>query len=142
MRRMTQEEAEAFLADSRVAVLSVASGPRTPFAVPIWYSYEPGGVVRIATNQGSRKAHLLDQAQRFNLTVHDDAWPYRYVSVEGPILSVRPVDIEDDWRPLAQRYLGDELGDEWVDLTFADGPGDSVLIEMKPQRWLSEDYGS
>lgn len=50
---MTKEEREAFLADVHVAVISVAEHGRGPLVVPMWYSYEPGGQVRIITGRTS-----------------------------------------------------------------------------------------
>ena len=52
---MTKEEREAFLADVHVAVISVAEDGHGPLVVPIWYSYQPGGEVRIITGRMSRK---------------------------------------------------------------------------------------
>jgi nitroimidazol reductase NimA-like FMN-containing flavoprotein (pyridoxamine 5'-phosphate oxidase superfamily) len=46
---MTKEEREAFLADVHVGVISVAEDGHGPLTVPVWYSYEPGGEVRIIT---------------------------------------------------------------------------------------------
>jgi hypothetical protein len=42
---------------------------------------------------------------------------YKYVSVEGAIISIEPADIERDLRPLARRYLGKEMGDRYVEKT-------------------------
>src|SRR5918995_3907134 len=43
-RPMTPAEREAFLAEPRVAVLSVVRGDgRPPLAAPSFYAYEPGG---------------------------------------------------------------------------------------------------
>jgi hypothetical protein len=43
---MTREEREQFLAGVHVGVLSVVSeGGGGPLAVPVWYSYQPGGPV-------------------------------------------------------------------------------------------------
>ena len=53
---MTKEEREAFLAAVHVGVISVAEDGRGPLTVPIWYSYEPGGEVRVITARASRKA--------------------------------------------------------------------------------------
>src|SRR5262245_1235710 len=39
-------------ADLHVAVISVAEDGHGPLVVPIWYSYEPGGEVRIPTHAG------------------------------------------------------------------------------------------
>ena len=62
---MTKEEREGFLADARVAVISVAENGRGPLVVPIWYSYEPGSEVRIITGRTTRKGKLLERAGRY-----------------------------------------------------------------------------
>jgi nitroimidazol reductase NimA-like FMN-containing flavoprotein (pyridoxamine 5'-phosphate oxidase superfamily) len=46
---MTPKEREAFLAAVRVGVLAVAEEGRGPLTVPVWYSYEPGGEIRLVT---------------------------------------------------------------------------------------------
>jgi nitroimidazol reductase NimA-like FMN-containing flavoprotein (pyridoxamine 5'-phosphate oxidase superfamily) len=136
---MTKEEREAFLADVHVAVLSVADDGHGPLAVPIWYSYEPGGEVRIITSWTSRKGKLLERAGRFSLCVQTETLPYyKYVSVEGPIVAVDAADLERDRRPLAHRYLGTVLGDRYIEDTRDTMEG--VLIRMRPERWLTVDY--
>jgi hypothetical protein len=49
--------------------------------------------------------------------------------------------LERDLRPLVYRYLGVEEGDNFIEGLGGDsaGTGD-ILIRMKPERWLSEDY--
>lgn len=135
---MTKEEREAFLADVHVAVISVAEEGRGPLVVPVWYSYEPGGEVHIITGRRSRKGELLERAGRFSLCVQTEGLPYKYVSVEGPIVAVEAVDLERDGRPLAHRYLGAELGDLYIEDT-RDEVG-NALFRMRPQRWLTVDY--
>jgi nitroimidazol reductase NimA-like FMN-containing flavoprotein (pyridoxamine 5'-phosphate oxidase superfamily) len=82
-----------------VAVISVADDDHGPLVVPIWYSYQPGGEVRIITGRTSRKGKLLDRAGRFSLCVQTETLPYEYVSVEGPIVAVEAADLERDRRP-------------------------------------------
>ena len=135
---MTKEEREAFLADIHVAVISVAEDGHGPLVVPIWYSYEPGGEVRIVTGRASRKGKLLERAGRFSLCVQTETLPYKYVSVEGPIVAVEAADLERDRRPLARRYLGTELGDRYLENT-RDVVG-NVLVRMRPERWRTVDY--
>ena len=96
---MTKEEREAFLADIHVAVISVAEDGHGPLVVPIWYSDEPGGEVRIITGRTSRKGKLLERAGRFSLCVQTETLPYKYVSVEGSIVAVEAADLERDRRP-------------------------------------------
>jgi PPOX class probable F420-dependent enzyme len=135
---MTRAERERFLAALHVGVLAVAEEGRGPLLAPIWYGYEPGGEVRIVTGRDSRKGRLLARANRFSLCVQTEEPPYRYVSVEGPIVAIEPSDRERDARPLARRYLGPELGDRYMEAT--DGEEASVLVRMRPERWLTVDY--
>jgi nitroimidazol reductase NimA-like FMN-containing flavoprotein (pyridoxamine 5'-phosphate oxidase superfamily) len=123
---MTKEQREAYLADVHVGVISIAADDgRGPLTIPIWYSYEPGGEVRVVTARTSRKAQLLERAGRFSLCVHKVTPPYQYVSVEGPIVAIEAADLERDRRPLAHRYLGAALGDRYIDSTRArqESPG-------------------
>ncbi|MFM7144695.1 MAG: pyridoxamine 5'-phosphate oxidase family protein [Alphaproteobacteria bacterium] len=137
---MSRTERETFLADLHVGVISIAEDGRGPLAIPIWYAYEPGGEVRIVTGADSRKLDLLRRAGRFTLCVQDETPPYRYVSVEGPVVAIEAASVEADERPLAHRYLGSELGDAYVAATTAEaGPG-NVLVRMRPQRWATVDY--
>jgi len=138
---MTRSEREAFLAGVHVGVLSVAEDGRGPLSVPIWYAYEPGGELRLVTERGSRKGRLLARAMRLSLCVQTETPPYQYVSVEGPVVALEDADVERDVRPLARRYLGRELGDRYVEATSGtDARGGSVLVRVRPERWLSVDY--
>ena len=138
---MSPKEREAFLAEAHIAVISIAEPGRAPLAVPIWYGYTPGGEVWVVTERGSRKGRLLEQARRYSLCVQNERPPYRYVSVEGPIVAIEPSQLERHERPLAHRYLGRERGEAYLAATGgADARGDNVVVRMRPQRWLSSDY--
>src|SRR5512144_2290748 len=110
---MTKGEREAFLADVHVAVISIAEEGRGPLAVPVWYMYEPGGVVRFTTGGGSKKADLLRRAGRMSLCVQTESPPYKYLTVEGPITIGTP-DFERDLRRVAHRYLGEQMGEAYL----------------------------
>lgn len=135
---MSRAEREAFLAGVHVGLLSLAEPGRGPLCVPIWYAYEPGGALRVVTGRDSRKGRLLAAAPRVGFCVQTEAPPYRYVSVEGPVVHVGPADRERDVRPLAHRYLGAELGERYLEAT-ADSE-ESIVVHVRPERWLSVDY--
>lgn len=138
---MTREEREAFLADTHVAVVSIAEEGRGPLAVPVWYAYEPGGDIRLVTGPKSRKARFLRQSGRASLCAQTEAAPYKYVSVEGPA-SFGDVDFERDVRGIALRYLGPEMGEMYLEATRSDREGEGmVLVRIRPQRWYTVDYG-
>jgi hypothetical protein len=42
---------------------------------------------------------------------------------------------------MARRYLGAELGDRYVEATSAErDAGGSIVVRVRPARWLSVDY--
>ena len=137
--QMSKDEREAFLADLHVGVLSIPDPGRGPLTVPIWYAYEPGGELSVVTGRGSRKGRLLTAAPRVSLVAQTESPPYQYVSVEGPVVHVGPVDRARDVLPLAERYLGPELGKQYLAAT-AEGAGEEILIRIRPERWLTVDY--
>ena len=139
MLAMTTPEREAFLAELHVGIISISEDGRGPLAVPVWYGYEPGRELRVVTGKASRKGRLLERAGRFSLCVQTEIPPYRYVSVEGPIIAIEAADVERDLRPLAHRYLGRAGGDAYIASTREEH-ADNVLVRMRPQRWLTADY--
>lgn len=136
---MNSEEREAFLADRHVGVISIETSGGPPLAVPIWYDYSPEIGLWVLTGAHSLKGKALAAAGRFSLCAQVEEPPnYQYVSVSGPIVSIRPSDKEADGRPMARRYFGDALGDLYVDSGASDG---STVFTMRPERWLTVDYG-
>lgn len=135
--RMTEAERQAFLADLHVGVLSIArAAPRAPLAAPVWYQYSPGGDIVILTGPDSLKGRLLAEGTSVSLVAQTETPPYAYVSVEGTVTSIRPAD-EADNRPMAKRYLGEEMGEAYTIATAATA---SVRVAIRPDRWLTVDY--
>jgi len=137
---MTTQERERFLSDPHVGIISIPEDGRGPLTVPVWYAYVLEGELRVVTGRASRKGRLLERAGRFSLCVHTDVTPYRYVSVEGPVVAIEAADVDRDLRPLARRYLGVQAGDAYIVAT-RDDHRDHVLVRMRPERWLTADYG-
>ena len=137
---MSAAEREEFLAGVHVGVLSAVTGKtgRT-LAVPVWYSYQPGGLLTVLTGRRSRKAAAMRAAGRFGLCVQDDRPPYRYVSVEGPVVGEEELDPAERLA-MARRYLGAEGGDRYVTHN-SDPQRENVAFRMLPEHWLSQDQG-
>lgn len=134
---MTHHEREAFLSQVHVGVVCVAREGLGPLAVPVWYEYEPGGDIRFTTGGASRKVELLEQYGRCSMCVQTETSPYQYVSVEGPVVEIRPADIDVELRSIARRYLGPAEGDEYMEEYE---PGDDVMVVVRPEHWYSADY--
>lgn len=134
---MSMDERQAFLADVHVGVIAIAEADRGPLAVPVWYSYEPGGDVSVLMQSDSRKALGIDAAGRFSLCAQSETAPYQYVTVEGPVKATESYDL-DDLQAMATRYLGVDGGKAYV--AGSDPSANSIKITMTPERWLSVDY--
>lgn len=135
-RPMSAPEREAFLSDVHVGMVSVNDDDgRAPLTRPIWYRYEPGGLVTILTGRGSRKARLIRRLGRFSLAVQKETAPYGYVSVEGPVVAFEDRVDPAERRALHERYLGPELAGEVL------AAAGMVTIRMRPERWSTADYG-
>jgi nitroimidazol reductase NimA-like FMN-containing flavoprotein (pyridoxamine 5'-phosphate oxidase superfamily) len=136
---MTHSEREAFLAGVHVGVLSVQQDRKGPLIVPVWYTYEPGGTVSVITGEDSKKGVLITASGRFSLCAQDEAPPYKYVSVEGPVVKRdKPVDPVER-RAMAHRYLGEEFGDLYFDATEVESLN-SVVFRMAPESWFTADF--
>jgi PPOX class probable F420-dependent enzyme len=135
---MSRTDREEFLAGVHVGVLSVASDDGAgPLAVPIWYTYQPGGTVNVSTGRSTRKARAIEAAGRFSLCAQDERPPYKYVTVEGPAVLADATDAER--LELARRYLGPEGGDAFI---AANPGGGQVMIRMTPEHWLTRSYSN
>jgi PPOX class probable F420-dependent enzyme len=134
---MTADEREAFLADLHIGVLCVArEQDAPPLAAPVWYRYEPGGVVQIVSGAPHAKTRWVREHGHASLCVQTEELPYKFVTVEGPA-EVQDADPELQ-RELAHKYLGPEIGDAYLEST---ADGEAVTITLRPERWRTTDYG-
>jgi len=132
---MTEVERSEFLAAVRVGVLAIDHPGHGPLALPIWYQWD-NGVVVISMDGSSLKARLLRAAGRATMTVQDEAPPYSYVSVEGPVVVTGEMG---DVLAMATRYLGAELGKWYADTNPS--TADTVLVRLTPEKWRTCDFG-
>jgi nitroimidazol reductase NimA-like FMN-containing flavoprotein (pyridoxamine 5'-phosphate oxidase superfamily) len=145
-RPMTREERERFLSEPHVGVVSVADGDRGPLTSPVWYLYPAGQEIVFCTRKETRKMRLLAVGTRvsFLAQVEGDlakgVLP-RYVSVEGPVVKLEAADLDRDLRPIVHRYLGQQVGDGYLKATRGDVATDEFVVHIRPERWLTRDFG-
>jgi PPOX class probable F420-dependent enzyme len=133
---MSRDEREAFLAGLHIGVLAVERADGPPATAPLWYAYEPGGVVEMVVGREGVKGRLLRATGRASLCVQQEALPYAYVTVEGPV-ELDEADHEERRDAIARRYLG-ELAEGYLASTKDE---DTVLARLTPERWRTTDYG-
>ncbi len=143
--QMTESERQDFLAEPHVAVLSVASeGDRPPHTTPVWYAFQPGGDVTFFTGtQGrrSRKAALVARAGVLSLTVQQEAFPYKYVTVEGAVVRTDRPPSAEQIVAVVRRYLPEAQALGFAASELANPASELVLFTIRPDRWLSFDFG-
>ncbi|WP_320779102.1 pyridoxamine 5'-phosphate oxidase family protein [Streptomyces sp. CRN 30] len=141
---LSRTERERFLAGVHVGVLGVTDDRATgaaPLLVPVWYVYEPGGEVIWQTARDSVKARLVRGAGRVSLCVQDERAPYRYVSVEGPVVGERDPADAAARAAAARRYLPAQDAAAYLEATRAQLT-DDVTFRMRPERWRTADFSS
>ena len=132
---MTFAERDAFLLGVHVAVLTVDEPGRGPLALPVWYEYKDRRV-GLGMDGGSTKAKLLRAAGRATVLVQQEAFPYRYVSVEGPVAET---DRLRSMKEVAIRYMGEEAGTAYAEHGGVDA-SNQVTFELQPEHWRTQDF--
>lgn len=143
-RALTEDERQEFLAAPHIAVLSVAAGDhRPPLAVPIWYHYAPGGDVTFFTGtQGrrARKTALIRRAGAVSLTVQQEEFPWKYVTVEASLVAVDQPPTHEQMLPIAGRYLPGQTAQQMVDGELTEPSPELTLFTVHPDRWITFDF--
>lgn len=132
-------EWQEFLAGDHVAVMAVASDDdRPPLAVPVWYHYEPGGMLTFFTGtQGRvvRKTRLLRAAGSVSMVVQDEQLPYRSVSVECRVESIDAAPGADQVLAIVRRYLPEAHAQGFAASEANQPDSPFVLFTLRPERW-------
>jgi len=143
-RQMTEHERQAFLAEPRTGVVSVASDDnRPPLTVPVWYDYQPGGSITFFTGaQGykARKIRLIEKAGVLSLSVQHGEFPYKYVTVEGTAIQADRPPSAEQMLGVVRRYLPEEMAQGFVSAELGRPNSELVLFTIRPDRWLTADF--
>ena len=65
----------------------------------------------------------------------------KYVAVEGRVVKLETADMDRDLRPIMHRYLGADVADAYLKATRGDSADGEMIIHIRPERWLSRDFG-
>jgi PPOX class probable F420-dependent enzyme len=133
---MTTAERESFLSGVHVGVLAVERAGRAPLAVPVWYDYSPGGELLIWMERDTVKDRAITTAGRLSLAVQDENPPYKYVTVEGPVVANDEPPTREQALRIAGRYWPADQATAYVDSALGER---SVLVRVRPEKWLSND---
>ena len=150
MAEMTNEERDAFLLERRLGVVAIGRKDKGPLMAAIWYRYVDG-VIEMLMGDTSLKAKLLHAEGRASLAIVDGSYPYRTVTVEGPVeISQLGAETRGALLLMATRYFGTSGGEAYTDdfmtkLTADDWQGHGtgeLRVRITPERWRTEVLGS
>ena len=120
---------KAFLQKPNFAVLATVSPSGRPQATPVWYLVEDNGIL-INTSQGRVKLRNLKVNPRVAVTVVDLENSYRYVQIQGKVVTVDTDHGARDIDRLSMRYHGRPY-----QYPPTDAPERRVTILIKPIRF-------
>ena len=120
-----------FLSEANVAVLATVDRKGRAHAAPVWYLYEDGVFV-ISTGRGSQKHKNLEANPEVTLVIDSRTLPYYAVMARGRV-ELGPAFSDEQRLRLATRYLGEEIGRQYVERTAGE---DSISIRLKPRKLI------
>ena len=92
-----------------------------------------------ADRAGSRKHRLIEAAGEFTLMVDRVEPSVRYVTVDGPVSRIEP-GTDEQLVEVTKRYLPPHAVDAYLEFARREH-GESVVIHLRPEHWLSADLG-
>jgi hypothetical protein len=123
------EEQLKFAAEVNVAVLATVDGKGRPHATPIWYMLD-GDEIVLSVGDGGQKHRNLERNPEVTLVIDSRKVPYYAIMVAGR-MEIGPPPNDEERLALATRYLGEEVGKRYVEMTAAN---DSVSLRLKARK--------
>src|SRR6478609_3276191 len=135
MRRMSEQEWRAFVMDgTRTAKVATARKDGRPHVVPVWFVLDGEDVV-FTTAATSVKGATLRRDRYTCLCVDDQAPPYSFVMIEGPVeLSSDPDELRRIATAIGSRYMGAERAEEFGARNAVAG---ELVVRLRPSHVLA-----
>ena len=128
---MTEQERDAFLSGTRIAILSTLNDEGSPTALPLWFDWD-GEKIRMFSSRATGKVRRLRRNAHACVTVADPVGaPEAWVSVEGTVAI-----LDEGGKELALKLAAAYYEGEHRQLTIESWSqsDDWVLLELTPTR--------
>ena len=129
------EEADVFLNQTQIAVISTVGADYRPHSVPIWYEWD-GNCALMFTGTNTLKWKNLSHNPYATLCVDFREPPYKSVVIHGKVEEIK-IPLQDFVKKLAIRYYGEEEGREFADL-YPDDKKGGVVFKLIPDKIVEE----
>jgi PPOX class probable F420-dependent enzyme len=137
MKRMSPYRAMEFLREgTRTGKIATVRDDGRPHVVPIWYVIDDGDVV-FTTWHTSVKLHNLRRDGWAAVAVDDEALPFSYLMVEGPVeISDDPDELLRIATATGARYMGEDRAEEFG---LRNGVAGEVVVRLRIDRFVGHD---
>jgi PPOX class probable F420-dependent enzyme len=135
--RMSADEVRAFLsvAPARPAILATTRADGRPHVAPIWYALDDDGSIHFTTGGDTVKGRNLRRTGYATVSVDDDAPPFAFVILEGPVSISEDLDEVRHWAQIiGGRYMGADRANEYGERNGVPG---ELLVHLTPTKTLS-----
>jgi PPOX class probable F420-dependent enzyme len=130
---MSPEETTAFLMEgTRTGKLATTTADGQTHVVPIWFVVDDDGSLVFTCDGSSLKAKALRRDPRAAICVDDQAPPYSFVEVRGPVSVSYDLDDLRHWATrIGGRYMGADRAEEFGARNAVEG---ELLVRLHPAK--------
>ena len=134
---MTDDQVRAFLTrdPARPGILGTTRADGRPHLAPVWYALDDDGTVVFNTGETTVKGRNLRRRGYAALSVDDDAAPFSFVTLEGPVTISEDLADVRHWAGLiGGRSMGAERAEEYGERNGVPG---ELVVRLTPQAVVS-----
>jgi PPOX class probable F420-dependent enzyme len=135
--RMSEDEIREFITrePARPAILGTTRIDGRPHVAPVWFVLDDDGTIVFTTGADTVKGRNLRRAGHAALSVDDDAAPFSFVVLEGPVTISDDLTEVSTWAArIGGRYMGADRAEEYG--TRNGVPGE-LLVRLTPDKVVS-----
>jgi len=137
---LTDPVAQELLRSTIPARLAYTWRDGTPRVIPIWFHWT-GVEILMGVPPNSPKMKALRDGSPVSLTIDSEAWPAKVLSIRGTASISTSPEPYPEWLPTAQRYVGEEGGQEFLALVKQTFPA-WARIAVRPEEVRILDFGA
>jgi PPOX class probable F420-dependent enzyme len=131
---VNEAKKEALLSEPNIMVFSSVDARGRPHSTPVWYLYD-GGVMRVSVGKDEQKHKNVLRNPNVSLVIDRRKMPYYAIMIQGTA-EIGPALSEEDRLRLAVRYLGEEMGKRYTEMTRGQ---ESVTLTVRPRKVMEFD---
>ncbi len=120
--------------EAHLAIITTNGANGVPHSTPVWYLAEDDGALSIIVLENAVKLRNIERDPLISVTIAPETRPYAYARFRG---SAEVLRSGVDGLPLvmAQRYMGDQRGAEWLEEQGQDPFAVIRLLDPSPDTW-------